>query len=82
MEVPRVRKAAVNELDLKQESVVIISTKKRKCILDPTLTCIAPNCHYAICAKCPYGYLYSFSGLVRNIYRKIIGLAMFWMNRQ
>jgi len=80
MEVDKVGKILIDEPSLKRESVKATPQGKR-CIFDSNIECPAPNCKYEICQRCPYGYLSSFTSAVQNVYRKIVGLAIFWLKQ-
>ena len=38
--------------------------------------CVVPAAWFEICKTCPYGYIYCFGAIVKNIYQKTIGLAI------
>jgi len=43
--------------------------------------CVAPSAWFEICKTCPYGYIYCFGAIVKNIYQKTIGLAINILSR-
>ena len=69
-------------LDFKTETdkhVNSLEPKKRKCIYMKEMECTAPNCKMDICANCPYGRLFSIKYVIGELFKKIVGLAVFFM---
>jgi len=52
------------------------SKKKRRCIYAPDGQCSAPGMFFEVCKTCPYGYIYCFSDIVKNLFGKIVGSAI------
>jgi len=53
--------------------------KGRKCIYYKDEICTAPDCKFKACANCPYGYMYTFSGALKDIFRRVVALAIFFI---
>ena len=43
--------------------------------------CVAPSAWFEICKTCSYGYIYCFGSIVKNIYKKTVGLAINILSR-
>ncbi len=81
IELPKIEPSReLNETEVKG-TVREVAVKPRRCIFYKTLECTIPDCHYEICNRCPYGYMYSFSETIRDVFRKIISLAIFFTNK-
>ena len=80
MEVPQIKEIRPSaELDetRAQNEIKASEPRKRKCAYNKEMTCQAPDCKMAICDKCPYGYSYSFSATLNDVFKKIVGMAIF-----
>jgi hypothetical protein len=53
----------------------------RPCKYLHSTKCIAPFRWFEICKTCPYGYIYCFEAIVKNIFKKTIGLAISILSR-
>ncbi len=51
--------------------------KERKCIYHKDEVCTAPECKFKECANCAYGYMYTFAGALKDIFRRVVALAIF-----
>lgn len=81
-EVSKIDEIIQSLKNLKTESHNLIKEpvqKGKKCIYFKDMECTAPNCKMKICANCPYGYLFTIKSLANNLFRKIVGLAIFLM---
>lgn len=56
----------------------------KKCIYMREENCVLPYTPFTLCKTCPYGYIYCFGAVVKNVYGKIVGLAglFFRVNRR
>ena len=54
--------------------------KRKRCIYMREEECAIPITPFTLCKTCPYGYIYCFGAVVNNLYKKIVGIAMFFMN--
>ena len=54
--------------------------KRKRCIYMREEECTIPYTPFTLCKTCPYGYIYCFGAVVNNLYKKIVGIAMFFMN--
>lgn len=53
----------------------------KKCIYMSNQECTLPaSTPFSLCKSCPYGYMYCFGAVVKNVYTKIIGIASFLIN--
>lgn len=80
MEVPQVEEARLSaELDEAEHRREVRSAEPhgRKCVYNKDITCTAPDCKLEICSKCPYGYACSFTSTLRDVFGKIVSLAIF-----
>lgn len=64
-----------------------IKPKKKKdfvrmCIYDKNIECSAPSSFSELCKTCPYGYSHCFGKIMKNIYKKTVGLAISMMQRE
>lgn len=55
------------------------SSKEKECIYYPDIEC-APG-KYSMCENCPYGYMCCIPAVIKNVYQKIIGLTMMFLNQ-
>lgn len=55
--------------------------KRKRCIYMREEECAIPNTPFTLCKTCPFGYIYCFGAVVNNLYKKIVGIAMFFMNQ-
>jgi|GEM_PF-2469361 len=80
MEVPQIEEmrlsTEVDEAEHRKE-VRPEETGARKCIYDKDMECTAPNCDRKICENCPYGCRYTFAYTMKDVFTKIISLAIF-----
>ena len=51
----------------------------RECIYHKDEVCTAPDCKFKECAGCAYGYKYTFAGALKDIFRRIIALSIFFV---
>ncbi len=80
MEVPQVEEVRLSaELDEAEHRREIRSAEPhgRKCVYNKDITCTAPDCKLDICSRCPYGYACSFTSTLRDVFGKIVSLAIF-----
>ncbi|MCX5725996.1 MAG: hypothetical protein NT030_02225 [Candidatus Saganbacteria bacterium] len=56
-----------------------LAPKSKKCLYLQDVNCTAPNCKMDICANCPYGRLFSIKSVIGELFKKIVGLAVFFM---
>lgn len=54
----------------------------RACIYDKSVECSAPSSFSDICKTCPYGYSHCFGKIMKNVYKKTVGLAISMMQRE
>jgi|GEM_PF-4101266 len=52
------------------------SSLAKKCKYLAGTDCVAPSAWFEICKTCPYGYIYCFGAVVKNLYQKTVGLAI------
>ena len=80
MEVPQIEEMRLStEIDEAEHRREVRSTEvgARKCIYDKEIECTAPNCNMKVCEKCPYGCKYTFAGTVKDVFNKIVSMAIF-----
>lgn len=81
-EISKVDEILQSPESFKTESHKLIkepTPKGRKCIYFKDTECTAPNCKMDICANCPYGHLFTIKSVANNLFKKIVGLAIFLM---
>lgn len=49
---------------------------KKRCIYMREEECILPYTPFVLCKTCPYGYIYCFGAVVKNVYKKVIGISV------
>jgi hypothetical protein len=52
--------------------------ENKRCIYRKEVICAAPDCQMEICDKCQYGCKYSFASTVKDVFSKIVSLAIFF----
>lgn len=65
------KSGAGNTIGLPKEKPYI-----KMCVYFESLDCVVPHGHLNICKNCPIGYLYCVGFAIKNIYYRIIGLAV------
>jgi hypothetical protein len=51
-------------------------TNRKRCIYMSDEECILPATPFILCKACPYGYIHCFGAVVKNVYKKIIGISV------
>ncbi|MCX5749599.1 MAG: hypothetical protein NTZ10_05095 [Candidatus Saganbacteria bacterium] len=54
----------------------------KKCIYLTDTECTAPGSLFEVCKTCPYGYIYCFGDIVKNVYRKTVGFTIDLLNKE
>lgn len=67
----------IRNFHIKQEKTY----SSKKCAYAPGGECYGNTGLLEICAACPYGMQTTFKGVVKNFYKKVIGLAIDLLKR-
>jgi len=51
----------------------------RECVYHKDEACTAPECKFKECAGCVYGYQYTFAGALKDIFKRVVALAIFFI---
>lgn len=49
---------------------------RKPCIYMNDEDCVLPATPFILCRACPYGYIHCFGTVVKNLYKKIIGISV------
>ena len=81
MELPEIHEIERSETTQAEQHRPVRETevKGRKCIYYKDEVCTAPDCKFKACANCPYGYKYTFAGALKDIFRRVIALSIFFV---
>ena len=54
----------------------------RKCIYFENTACSPSFSSFEVCSTCPYGYVYCFSKVVKNVYQKVVSFAVEMLRKE
>jgi hypothetical protein len=80
MEVPQIEETRLSaELEEAEHRGDVRSREPqiKSCVYDKEITCTAPDCKLEICSECPYGYNASLTSSIKDVFKKIVNLAIF-----
>jgi len=80
MEIPQVDEVKLSvevEGAEQKKKVRTAAPEGRKCVYNKDAICQAPDCKMQICEKCPYGAQATFGATLKDVFKKIVSIAIF-----
>ncbi|MFA5104048.1 MAG: hypothetical protein WC527_02610 [Candidatus Margulisiibacteriota bacterium] len=79
-EVTRPQNLSRSKVDLPVNEPGEPDKNKKRCLYMREEECTIPDTPFTLCKTCPYGYIHCLKAVVKNIYKKIVGIAIFFKN--
>ncbi len=79
-ELTKLKSTSKNEMNPPAHGTAKPEKKGKRCIYMRDEECAIPYTPFTLCKTCPYGYIYCFGEIVKNVYNKIVGIAVFFVN--
>ncbi len=79
-ELTKLQNISKNEMNAPAKGPAKPDKNGKRCMFMNWENCHIPYTPFSLCKTCPYGYIYCFSAVVQNVYKKIVGIAVFFVN--